>query len=47
MNTNQQTPIFGSSSESLLESDMARLLEITNQVVMKIKLQTMERHNIE
>jgi hypothetical protein len=44
MNTNQQTPIFDSSSESLLESDMARLLEKTNQVVMKIKLQTTERH---
>jgi len=41
MNTTQ-TPTFDSSLETLLESEMANLLHMTNDVVMKIKQQTKE-----
>ncbi len=40
MNTNQQTPTDTNNSGIILESEMANLLQMTNQVVMKIKLQT-------
>ncbi len=42
MNTIQQTRTFGSNSEVTLESNMASLLQMTNDVVSKIKLQTQE-----
>jgi len=42
MNTNPQTPISDSSSESFLEPEMTNLLQMTNDVVMKIKQQTKE-----
>jgi hypothetical protein len=42
MNTNQQTPTFDSSSGDFLEPDMASLLQMTNDVVMKFKQQTKE-----
>ncbi len=42
MNTTQQTRTFGSNSEVTLESNMASLLQMTNDVVSKIKLQTQE-----
>ncbi len=42
MNTTQQIRTFGSNSEIPLESDMASLLQMTNDVVSKIKLQTQE-----
>jgi hypothetical protein len=42
MTTNQQTPAFDSSSGGFLEHDMASLLQMTNDLVMKIKQQTKE-----
>ncbi len=42
MNTNQQTPTSDSSSGNFLEPDMASLLQMTNQLVMKINQQTKE-----
>jgi len=44
MNTNQQTPTFDSSSGSFLEPEMANLLQMTNNVVLKIKQQTKEMY---
>ncbi len=44
MNTNQQTPTGGRNSGIILEPEMANLLQMTNQVVMKIKLQTREMY---
>ena len=43
MNTTQQTRTFDSNSVPL-ESDMASLLQMTNDVVSKIKLQTQEMY---
>ncbi len=43
MITTQQNPIFDSSS-GILEPEMANLLQMTNDVVMKIKLQTKEMY---
>ena len=40
MNTTQQIPAFDSNSETFLDSDMGHLLQMTNDVVMKIKQQT-------
>jgi len=40
MDTNQQTPMDTNNSGIILEPEMANLLQMTNQVVMKIKLQT-------
>jgi hypothetical protein len=37
-----QTPTFDSSSGSFLEPEMANLLQMTNDVVLKIKQQTKE-----
>jgi len=42
MNTTKQTPIFDSSSGSFLEPDMVSLLQMTNDVVSKIKQQSKE-----
>jgi len=42
MNTNPQTTPFDSNSGSFLEPDMANLLQMTNQVVMKIRQQAEE-----
>ncbi len=41
MNTDTKTTRFDSSLETSLESEMANLFEMTNDVVMKIKLKTM------
>ncbi len=43
MNTTQ-TPTFDSSLETLLESEMANLLEMTNGFLSKIKRQTKEMY---
>jgi len=40
MNTTQQILISESNSDCLLDSDMANLLKMTNDVMMKIKQQT-------
>ncbi len=40
----QQTPAFDSKSDSFLESEMGNLLQMTNDVVMKIKQQTKEMY---
>jgi hypothetical protein len=42
MNTTQQTIMFDSNSDCILDSEMAYLLQITNEVLLKIKLQTKE-----
>jgi hypothetical protein len=44
MNTTTQTPTFDSSSASFLEPEMANLLNMTNEIVMKIKQQTKEMY---
>ncbi len=44
MNTIQETQAFDSNSDSFLESEMGHLLQMTNDVVMKIKLQTKEMY---
>ena len=44
MNTITQTLAFDSNSGDFLEPDMARLLQMTNEVVMKINLQTKEMY---
>lgn len=43
MNTKQIT-MFESASESLLDADLRNLLEMTNEVLLKIKLQTKEMY---
>jgi hypothetical protein len=40
MNTTQQTIIVDSDSDCILDSEMAYLLEMTNEVLLKIKTQT-------
>ena len=42
MNTIAQTPKFDSNSGSFLEPEMANLLQLTNDVVLKIRRQTQE-----
>jgi len=42
MNTTQQITMFDCNSENILESEMANLLQMTNDVILKIKLQTLE-----
>jgi hypothetical protein len=42
MTMTTQTPTFDSSSVSFLEPEMANLLQMTNDVVLKIKQQTKE-----
>jgi len=42
MNTTQKTIMFDSDSEYLLDSEMANLLKMTNEVLLKIKAQSME-----
>jgi len=44
MNTTEITPIIELNSESFLAPEMANLLHMTNQVVMKIKQQTKEMY---
>ncbi len=41
MNTDTKTTTFDSSLETFLDSEMANLFKMTNDVVMKIKLKTM------
>ena len=43
MNTNTQSPMFGTYT-GLVAPEMARLLQMTNEVVMKIKQQTQEMY---
>jgi hypothetical protein len=43
MNTDTTTQMVDCNSEDFLEFEMANLLQMTNQVVMKIKQQTKER----
>ena len=43
MNTTTQTP-FDSASGDFLAPEMANLLQMTNDVVMKIKAQTQEMY---
>ena len=42
MNTNAQTTMNGYEMGSFLDPEMASLLQMTNEVVMKIKTQTRE-----
>lgn len=42
MNTTQQITKVDCHSENILEPDMANLLQMTNEVLLKIKQQTME-----
>jgi hypothetical protein len=42
MNTTQKTIMFDSNSECFLDAEMANLLQMTNEVLLKIKLQTKE-----
>jgi len=44
MNTDTTTPMVDCNSGGFLEPEMANLLQMTNQVVMKIKQQTKEMH---
>ena len=43
MNTTQQTIMFDCNSDLILDSEIANLLKMTNEVILKIKQQTMER----
>ena len=43
MNTTQQTLMADYNSDYILDSDMANLLQMTNEVLLKIKQQLMER----
>ena len=43
MNTTQQTMMADYNSDNILDSDMANLLQMTNDLVLKIKQQLMER----
>jgi hypothetical protein len=43
MNTTQQTIMIDSNSDCILDSDMANLLQMTNDLLLKIKQQSMER----
>jgi|SaaInlStandDraft_5_1057022.scaffolds.fasta_scaffold371308_1 hypothetical protein len=40
MKTTQQTIMIDSNSDCILDSDMANLLQMTNDFMMKVKLQT-------
>jgi len=40
MNTTQQTTMYDCNSEDFLEPEMANLLQMTNEVLMKIKHST-------
>jgi hypothetical protein len=42
MNTTQKTIMFDSNSECFLDAEMANLLQMTNEVLLKIKLQAKE-----
>ena len=44
MNTTTETPKFETRSEVFLDSEMATLVNMTNNVVMKIKQQTKEMY---
>jgi len=43
MNTTQQTIMIDSDSDCILDSDMANLSQMTNDLLLKIKQQLMER----
>jgi len=43
MNTTQQTIMIDRTSDCILDSDMANLLQMTNDLLLKIKQQLMER----
>ena len=45
MNTIGQTPKFESTSGSFLEPEMANLLQMTNDVVLKFRQQTKEMYS--
>jgi len=45
MNTTQQTTMFDCDSENFIESEMANLLQMTNEVLLKLKQQTMEMYS--
>ena len=42
MNTTQKTMMFDSKSEFVHDADMMNLLQMTNEVLLKIKLQAKE-----
>jgi hypothetical protein len=42
MNTTQQTIMFDYNSDLILDSEIVNLLKMTNEVILKIKQQTME-----
>ena len=42
MNTTQKTIMFDSDSDYSLDAEMANLLQMTHDVVLKIKAQTQE-----
>ena len=43
MNTTQKTIMFDSNSEYFVDAEMVNLLKMTNEVLLKIKQQTMEK----
>ena len=42
MNTTQQAIMFDYNSDLILDSEIVNLLKMTNEVILKIKQQTME-----
>ena len=42
MNTTQKTTMFDSNSEYFLDTEMANLLKMTNEVLLKVKLSVKE-----
>jgi hypothetical protein len=42
MNTTQKTIMFDSNSECFVDAEMANLLKMTNEVLLKIKQQAVE-----
>lgn len=43
MNTTQQTMMADYNSDCILDSDMVHLLQMTNDLLLKLKQQLMER----
>jgi hypothetical protein len=43
MNTTQQTMMIDSNSDCVLDYDMANLIQMTNDLFLKIKQQLMEK----
>ncbi|WP_179360329.1 hypothetical protein [Nitrosopumilus cobalaminigenes] len=44
MNTSQKTTMFDSNSDYFLDAEMANLLQMTNEVLLKVKLSVKESY---